>query len=163
VSGRGLIAGAVAASLALVLTSLALGGASYEPKPVQDPCKPREWRSPSGLDAIAQQITLSTLDGAACDLHVSRETLVLALATPQGREHFINDPHLGDALRAGLLRSVDDAEHAGAIPGIVADGLRQVIQGLPADQIVEAARNASTLFGDAQDVLGQIENFFNGL
>ena len=100
------------------------------------------------------------LNHAVTDAHDVRS---IALATPQGREHFINDPHLGDALRAGLLRAVDDAEQAGAIPGIVADGLRQVIQGLPADQIVEAARNASTLFGDAQDVLGQIENFFNGL
>ncbi len=162
-SGRALIAGAVAASLALVVTSLALGGASYEPKPVRDPCQPREWRSPSGLDEIAQQITLSALDGAACDLHISRETLALALATPQGRERFINDPHLGDALRAGLLRAIDDAERAGAIPGIVATGLRRVAEGLPADQVVAAVKNASRLFGEAQDVLGQIEDFFNGL
>ena len=161
--GRTLIIGAIAASLALVLTSLALGGASDEPKPVADPCQPRAWRSPSGLDEIAQQLTLSALDGAACDLHVSRETLVLALATPAGRERFINDPHLGDALRAGLERAVDDAERAGAIPGIVADGLRQVVQQLPADQLVAAVKDASTLLGDAQSVLGTIQDFFNGL
>ncbi len=149
--------------MALVVTSLALGGASYEPKPVRDPCQPREWRSPSGLDEIAQQITLSALDGTACDLHVSRETLALALATPQGRERFINDPHLGDALRAGLIRAIDDAERAGAIPEIVATGLHRVAEGLPADQVVAAVRNASTLFGEAQDVIGQIEDFFNGL
>ena len=81
---RVLVVGAVIASLALVLTSLALGGASYEPKPVQDPCAPRPWRSPEGLDQIAQQLTLSALDGAACELHVSRETLVLALGTAGG-------------------------------------------------------------------------------
>ena len=161
--GRTLIIGAIAASLALVLTSLALGGASYEPKPVADPCKPRAWRAASALDEIAQQLTLSALDGAACDLHVSRETLVLALATPAGRERFINDPHLGDALRAGLERAVDDAERAGAIPGIVADGLRQVVQQLPADQLVAAVKDASTLLGDAQSVLGTIQDFFNGL
>lgn len=161
--GRVLIAAATVASLALVLVSLALGGASYEPQPVRDPCQPRAWRSPSSLDEIAQQITLSALDGAACDLHVSRETLVLALATPAGRDRFINDPHLGDALRAGLERAVDDAERAGVLPGIVASGLHRVVEGLPADQLVAAVKNAGNLLSSAQDLLGGLQNFFNGL
>jgi hypothetical protein len=163
VRGRVLVIGAAIVSLALVLVSLALGGASYEPKPVRDPCQPRAWRSPTNLDEIAQQITLSALDGAACELHVSRETLVLALATPQGRERFIDDPHLGDALRAGLERAIDDAERAGALPGIVADGLRHVVEQLPADQLVAAVKDASNLLSDAQSLLGQIQDFFNGL
>jgi hypothetical protein len=163
VRGRVLVVGAIVASLTLVLVSLALGGSSYEPTPVRDPCQPRAWRSPSSLDEIAQQITLSALDGAACDLHISRETLVLALATPEGRARFINDPHLGDALRAGLERAIDDAERAGALPGIVATGLRHVVEGLPADQLVAAVKNASNLLSQAQDLLGGIENFFNGL
>lgn len=162
-SGRALIAGSIVASLALVITSLALGGASYEPASVKDPCQPREWRAPSSVDEIAQQISLSALDGAACDLGVSRETLVLALATPEGRDRFINDSHLGDALRAGLQRAVDDAERAGAIPGLVATGLRNLVDQLPADELVAAVRNASRLFSQAQDLLGQIEGFFNGL
>src|SRR5438552_18288921 len=117
VSGRSLVVGAAVVSVALVVASLALGGASYEPQPVRDPCQPREWRSPSGVDEIAQQLTLSALDGAACELHVSRETLVLALATPDGRQRFIDDPRLGEALRAGPVRAIDDAERAGARPG----------------------------------------------
>jgi hypothetical protein len=156
VRARTLVIGAIVASLALVVTSLALGGASYEPTPVKDPCQPRPWRSPGSLDDIAQQLTLSALDGAACELHVSRETVVLALGTPEGRSQFANDPRLADALRAGLLRAVDDAERAGAIPGIVADALRQVIENLPADQLVSAARNAGSLFDQLSGVLGPL-------
>lgn len=156
---RTLVIGAVVAALALVVTSLALGGASYEPTPVKDPCEPRVWRSPGNLDEIAQQLTLSTLDGVACELHVSRETVVLALGTPEGRSQFVNDPRLAAALRAGLLRAVDDAERAGAIPGIAADALRQAIESLPADQLVDAVRNAGSLLdqlGPLGDVLGQL-------
>jgi hypothetical protein len=156
VSSRALIVGAVVASVALVVASLALGGASYEPKPVSDPCQPRPWTSPQGLDEIAQQLTLSALDGAACELHVSRETLVLALGTPEGRARFADDPRLAAALRAGLIRAVDDAENAGAIPGPIADALRAAIERLPADQLVDAARDASSLLGQGGAVLGPL-------
>ena len=160
---RVLVVGAVITSLALVLTSLALGGASYEPKPVQDPCAPRPWRSPEGVDQIAQQLTLSALDGAACELHVSRETLVLALGTAEGRSQFANDPRLAAALRAGLIRAVDDAERADAIPGIVADGLRAAIENLPADQLVGAVMNAGSLFNQASGVLDPLSKILGGL
>jgi len=153
---RVLVVGAATASLALVLTSLALGGASYEPKSVQEPCKPRPWRSPEGLDQIAQQLTLSALDGATCELHVSRETLVLALGTAEGRSQFANDPRLATALRAGLIRAVDDAERADAIPGSVANGLRAVVENLPADQLVAAVMNSGNLFNQLGGVLGPL-------
>ena len=159
---RVLLVGAVTASLALVLTSLALGGASYEPKSVQDPCAPRPWRSPEGLDQIAQQLTLSALDGAACELHVSRETLVLALGTAEGRSQFANDPRLAAALRAGLIRAVDDAERAGAIPGIVADGLRAAVENLPADQLAGAVINAASLLNQVGGVLGPLSELLGG-
>jgi len=163
VRGRTLIAGSIVASLALVITSLALGGASYEPAPVRDPCQAQEWRSPTGIDEIAQQLTLSALDGAACELHVSRETLVLALGTSSGRQAFIDNPKLGEALRAGLKRAVDDAERAGAIPGPIATGLRAVIEQLPVQEVVASIRDASTLLDNATSVLGQLENLLNGL
>ncbi len=74
-----------AAVLVLVGLYLALGGASYAPAKVADPCAPRSWRSPQGFEAVAEQIVLSALDGAACQLHVSREDMVLALANPDSR------------------------------------------------------------------------------
>jgi hypothetical protein len=160
VSARGPIAVAVVAALALVLTSLALGGASYEPRPVQDPCQPREWRAPSGIDGVAQQITLSALDGAACQLGVTRETLVLSLATPDGRDAFAQDPRLEAALRAGLDRGIDDAERAGAIPGIVADGLRAIVAQLPVDQLIGSVRDAGKLLKGAEATIGSLGGLF---
>jgi hypothetical protein len=160
---RVLVVGAVIASLALVVTSLALGGGSYEPKPVQDPCQPRPWRSPQDVDQLAQQLTLSALDGAACELHVSRETLVLALGTADGRAKFASDPRLAAALRAGLIRAVDDAERAGAISGIVADVLRQAAQNLPSDQLVAAVMNAANFVGRTNGLLGPLGDLLGGL
>jgi hypothetical protein len=155
-----LVIGAIAVSVALVVTSLALGGASYEPTPVQDPCQPRTWRSPESLDELGQQLTLSALDGVACELGVSRETVVLALGTPEGRARFANDPRLAAALRAGLTRAIDDAERADAIPEIVAEPLRQAVQSLPSEQLVESVRNASTLLDQASGVLGPLGGLF---
>jgi len=160
---RVLVVGAVIASLTLVVTSLALGGGSYEPKPVQDPCQPRPWRSPQDADQLAQQLTLSALDGAACELHVSRETLVLALGTADGRAKFASDPRLAAALRAGLIRAVDDAERAGAISGIVADVLRQAAQNLPSDQLVAAVMNAANFIDRTNGLLGPLGDLLGGL
>src|SRR6185503_9324757 len=70
---------ALLAVAAVVTPYLALGGASYEPTPVADPCKARDWRNPGSLSQVAEQIVLSGLDGAACKLGVSREDLMLAV------------------------------------------------------------------------------------
>ena len=85
--------------------------------------RPREWTSPEGAEEIAQQFFLSALDGAACELGVSRETLAAALATEESRQAFaaeqgIDDAELETAVRAGVVRAIDDAEDAGAISAV---------------------------------------------
>ena len=150
-SGRWLVGGSVAAAVALVAVYLAAGGASYEPTAVADPCEPREWRSPDGVEEAAEQFTLSALDGAACELRVSRETLAVALATEEGRREFaaeygIDDAELEAAVQAGLGRAVDDAERAGAISPVVATGLRAVVTNLPVDEAIALVNDASELF-----------------
>ena len=82
------IASAVAVSAALVLFYAALGGGRYIPTAAADPCAPREWRSPQGVQAAIEQIALSTADGAACELRVSREELVLALGSEADLDRF---------------------------------------------------------------------------
>lgn len=169
--GRGgvLVGASVVASLALVLIYLAAGGASYSPATVQDPCEPREWRDPGNLEQIAEQFSLSALDGAACELGVSRERLARALATPQSRERFtrrygIDDAELGEAVRAGLLRAVDDAERAGALPGFLADPLRETVRQVPPEEAIELIQNARSLLDDLQTFLDPaqdlLEQFF---
>jgi hypothetical protein len=160
--GKLLVGLAIVASLALVLSYLAAGGSSYEPAKTQDPCKPRPWRSPEGLQQIAEQFSLSALDGAACELGVSRETLARALATPESRERFtqrygIGDAELARAIRAGLLRAVDDAERAGALNPFLAGPLRAALRQIPVDQAIELIQNARSLLDNLQTFLGPAE------
>lgn len=159
-SRGGLLVGcAVVTSLALVLVYLAAGGSSYAPAKVQDPCEPREWRDPQGIDEIAEQFSLSALDGAACELGVTRESLAQALATREARERFterygIDDAELAQAIRAGLLRAVDDAERAGALSPFLADPLRRVLRQIPVDQAIELIQDARTALDNLQTFLG---------
>jgi hypothetical protein len=158
VSGRVLIGGAIAASLALVVTSLALGGSSYQPRQVSDPCKPRPWRQPNSVSTHAEQFTLSALDGAACKLRVSRETLALALAKPSSLDQFaqtygIDQAKLEEAIRAGLDRAIDDASRAGVIDPFIADGLHALVSQIPLDEAIRWINDASRIFTDAQGLL----------
>ena len=157
--GRVLVIGAVVASLLLVGAYLAAGGSSYEPEQVQNPCKPRPWSNPQTLGQIANQFTISALDGAACKLGVSREALARALATPEGRERFakkygIDDEKLAKAIRAGLLRAVDDAEEAGALSPILAVPLRETLRNIPLEEAIELVNNAKSLLSNVEGFLG---------
>ena len=132
---------AAAASLALIVVYLALGGASYAPARVADPCAPRDWRNPQGLQQTAEQIVLSGLDGAACKLGVSREEMVLAFGSRDAlrvfaRKHHVSTEKLDELVRAGLVRSIDDAENAGALNSTIADLLRGFVHRFPIEQLI---------------------------
>jgi hypothetical protein len=154
-----LLAGAIAASLVLVGAYIAAGGSTYEPEKVQNPCNPRPWSNPQSLGEIANQFSVSALDGAACQLGVSRETLARALASPQARKRFaekygIDDEKLAKAIRAGLLRAVDDAEEAGALSPILAVPLRATLRDIPLEEAIELVQNAKKLLGNVEGFLG---------
>jgi hypothetical protein len=166
--GTVLVVGAIVASLLLVGAYLAAGGSSYTPAKVQDPCQERPWRDPEGLQQIAEQFSLSALDGAACELGVSRETLARALATPESRERFterygIGDAELARAIRAGLVRAVDDAERAGALNPLLAAPLRATLRQIPLDQAIELIQNARTLLDNLQTFLGPAQGLLEQL
>ena len=159
IGGTALIVASVVASLLLVGAYLAAGGSTYEPKQIQDPCDPRPWSNPQTLGQIANQFTNSALDGAACQLGVSRETLAQALATPEARERFterygISDEKLAKAVRAGLLRAVDDAEEAGALSPLLAVPAREALRRIPLDQAIEIVNDAQGFLGDVEGFLG---------
>jgi hypothetical protein len=164
---RIMVGASAAAAALLVIAYLAAGGASYEPAKVRDPCQPREWRSPDTLQEIAEQFTLSALDGAACDLHVSRETLARALATPESRERFaerygIDDAELEEAVRAGVVRAIDDAVDAGALNPLLAVPLREAALHLPVDEAIRLINDARPLFENAQSFLGGLGGLIPG-
>ena len=156
-----LVTGAGALSILLAVMYLAAGGGSYEPTPVADPCESRAWTDPGDLEEVAQQFFLSALDGAACDLGVSREALAAGIATDESRREFaaeqgIEDAQLEAAVRAGVVRAIDDAEDAGAISGLVADGLRAVATRLPVDEAVALITGAQDALGDAGGLLDEL-------
>lgn len=159
--GRILIGVALVLSLALVGIYAAAGGASYEPVQVQNPCEPRaETANSGGLEGLAEEFTLSALDGAACKLGVSRERLARALASKEARERFtkrfhIDDQKLTEAIRAGLVRAVDDAEERGKLPSFVAGPMRGVVEHVPLEEGIE-------LVQDAEKILSG-EGFLDGI
>lgn len=160
-AGFGAIAVALVASLLLVGAYLLAGGASYEPMKVADPCQTRSLRT---LDARGplEAIALSALDGAACELGVSREELALALAdegsTAEFAEtHDVDEATIDDAVRAGLERAVDDAAATGEIDGLEETLLREAAARAPVGPLLDALR---ALPGDAspQDVIGALSD-----
>ncbi len=163
-----LVGTAIVAAVALVGIYLAAGGSSYEPEQVRDPCQQRPWSNPQSLGELANQFSNSALDGAACQLGVSREELAQALATPEGRERFserygIADEELARAVRAGLLRAIEDAEEAGALSPLIAGPLRSTIEQIPLDQAIDLINNAGSIFGGVQGLLGPAESFLEEL
>jgi hypothetical protein len=133
---------AVGASLALVAAYVSLGGGRFVPTPVADPCETRDWRDPGGVQEALEQVVLSGLDGAACELGVSREELVLALRDDESLERFadragITADDAEDAISKALTRAVDDAEEAGVLPGFVAGLVRGIAERLPPRLLLE--------------------------
>lgn len=166
--GQALVIAAIVAAVGLAGIYLAAGGSSYAPAKVQDPCEQRPWRNPESLDRIAEQFSLSALDGAACELGVSRETLARALATQESRERFterygIGDAQLAKAIRAGLLRAVDDAENAGALSPLLARPLRESLKSIPLDQAIELLNDARALLNGLESFLGPAQGLLEQL
>jgi hypothetical protein len=136
--------------VAVLVPYLALGGASFEPTPVADPCVVRDWRDPGGVQTVLEQIALSALDGAACELGVSREDLVLAVSDEAALDAFAAEKGIArvDAERAvekGLERAVDDAEEGEALPGFVASLARRAVEALPPWLVLDALESLAGL------------------
>jgi hypothetical protein len=136
------IAISAAAGVALVGAYLALGGGSYAPAAVADPCAARELRDPEGYEQVAEQAVLSALDGAACELDVSREEIVLAFSSRASLERFAQEhgsstAELETLVRAGLRRALDDAERGGSLDPRLADLLRSLVARVPVAQLLD--------------------------
>lgn len=141
----------ILAAVMLCGTYVALGGLDYRPSGAADPCDPRPWGSPEGIEATAERFSLAAIDGAACELGVSREELTRALAGEESRQQFaadhgLSDAEVEDAVRAGLLRATDDAERGGALGSLAADGIRVAVKVMPMSVMVALIDNAARLF-----------------
>jgi hypothetical protein len=139
-------------AVGLVGAYVALGGTSYEPSPVADPCAPRPPREAEGTGERVELVLLAAADGTACSLGVSREELVLALRSVDeldalARREGVSRDDLEEALRAGLVRAVAEGERQGLIGDTTASGLRFAAEHLPLGLLLAVLRGASSLLG----------------
>ena len=142
---------AIAAVAAVVVPYVALGGGSYEPTPVADPCMRREWRDPGDLQAVLERVALSGIEGAACELGSSREELVLALRDEKSldafaAEHRVARADAERALQAGLVRTIHEAEAGGDLPAFVASLITRTVESLPPWRILETLARLRAFF-----------------
>jgi hypothetical protein len=141
-SGRWYVAIAVAAALLLAAGYAVVGGGRYEPSRTADPCEPRPFPKPQSGQALVERLTLSVLDGAACQFGVSREAVALAIASDRHRARFtathdLDDDQIERALRAGIRRALEDAERVQAIDPLVAALLRAAARTFPLDSLID--------------------------
>ncbi len=105
---------AVVLVAAVLGVQVAAGGGDYVPRRPANPCTPRPVPPiPAQLEPLAEQIVLLGLDNAACQLGISRERLVLALA-----DNNTLDPRTPAALKTGLRDAVNRLDREGRLPKV---------------------------------------------
>jgi hypothetical protein len=130
-SARHILAVLFVAAAVLVGVELAKGAAHAGSVHLADPCKPRGFTG-----SAIQRVVLNGLDGAACELHISREQLVLSVGSSSPFHTHWSKQRIETALRAGMLRSVDDAAQRGDIPSFLVGPIRKLIQTAPLDKVI---------------------------
>jgi len=135
------------AGVALIGVYALAGGTSYQPAATPDPCQPRSWPDNTGAGDLAQQVTLSALDGAACKLGVSSEELTLAFTSRDrldrfGSDHGLSHTQIEDAARDGLNRAIDDGERSGTLNTFEAIALRLAVRVTPIDKLIDYVRQS---------------------
>ena len=141
-AGLLLVAGAT-----LIAVELALGARDYGRVELRPACSaPPTQLDRDGLDRAVQRVVLNALSEAACELGTTREELVLSLSPRTGSRYGSwSDEELEQALRAGLVRAVDDARARGELGSTEARLLRELAERAPVQLILEAAERADIL------------------
>ena len=115
--GRAMVlVGLVAVAGGLIATEVAAGASDFGRTELVDPCTaPPSPYDGDGIDGAIQRIALGGLNGAACDLGVGREELVLSL-DPNSGVGDIGWDHdtIDDAVKAGTMRARSTMPMTGA-------------------------------------------------
>jgi hypothetical protein len=144
----GALVALLAGAGALIAVELSNGATSVGTDATQDPCEPRPPFPGEGLDATIQRIVLNGLDGAACQLGVTREELVLSFESRSGVKPIPwDDETIEEAVRAGMLRAVDDAEERGDLGGLTARIVRGIVERAPLQWLIDGGQEIAGLFG----------------
>jgi hypothetical protein len=153
----GVLAALVACAAVLVALELANGARSYGAATTKDACRAHSTFPGHGLDATVQRIVLNGLYGAACELGTSREELVLSLVPSAGTKRVRWDrATILRAVRAGLLRAVDDARDRDELSSVTAALVREAIERAPIDWLLGQVGDLGDLAGGLGDLLGRL-------
>ncbi len=127
------------ASTALVAGELAAGARAFGVYRPADPCTSDPTPYPGdGVDPALQRIGLGAINGAACELHTTRERLVLSFDPEGGMSDVTWDKETAeDALRAGAHRAIDDGADRGSLPRWAAIALGFVVDKAPVDWLLD--------------------------
>lgn len=128
---KAVLVGLFVAAAVLVGIELGLGAAHAGDVHLADPCTAHNTKQ----DAL-QRVILDGLDGAACQLQMSREELVLSVGSNSPFHTHWSKQKIEVALRAGMLRSVDEAALRGDIPSFLAGPIKRAIETIPIDKLV---------------------------
>ena len=118
---------AVAAAVALIAVELGLGAPSFGLPRLANPCTTRPGPPGGGINGVVERLARSALDGAACELHTTREQLVLSFVPAAGTHRIRWSRQTIDrALRAGLARAAHTAAGNGLVGNVLAFTLTQL-------------------------------------
>jgi hypothetical protein len=140
-----IIAVLLATAAVFLAIELGMGAWSFGEVKRENPCTATSPSLGGGLDAAIQRIVLDGLNGAACRLHTTREELVEALGS--GGSSRWSDEQIQQAVRAGLVRAIDESEDRGDLPGFVASVLREVAKRAPVKFLIEGGTSLTDLLG----------------
>jgi hypothetical protein len=128
-SRRGkLVLGALAAAaVALVALELGLGAIGYGKATLADPCTAKPAFQGGGIDGAVQRFALSGLNGAACNLHTSREALVLSFSPSAKTKIMWDQATIDAAVKSGFDRAAHDTAGNGLLGSLLATLLRDIV------------------------------------
>ncbi|MDQ7910957.1 MFS transporter [Phytohabitans sp. ZYX-F-186] len=130
----------VLAGPALVAAEVAAGARDYGRYQETDPCTaPPDPYPGNGVDALVQRVAYGALHGAACELGLSRERFLLALAGQPGFANVDWDPPTVErTVRAAANKALDDIEQRGDLPAWTISLVRAAVRSMPLEEILRA-------------------------
>jgi hypothetical protein len=141
------LAALLVGSLALVVVELTNGAAGAVSPAITHPCKARLPFEGQGLDATVQRVVLEGLDGAACKLGTSRESLVLSLSPASRRKRPWTRHRIEVAVREGLVHAVDGESQQGHIPPLLVPLVQRLIRSTPFEKLIQGSISLGSLLG----------------
>jgi hypothetical protein len=128
--GRGVLAVLAGVTVVLIVLELALGAPSFGQPRLANPCtaQPAPGGGGGGIDGAIERLARAALDGAACELHTTREQLVLSfVGSGHGAPIHWSRQTIDRALRAGVARAAHNLAGTGLLGNALALTLSQLV------------------------------------